>query len=342
MQFRFGVALHFIAENRRINVDIGSLEMQRQTQPKTQSTIDAYERINEGNLRHAELMRERGDLGDLSDRNLLLAMAVADLESRVQPSTDRQYRAAAMFAIESEPGPMDEEALAILMPEMSEVQEERKHLLAQQRSQLLTTLRGSQQRAEHLSERDWQTFLEALKASKNPWGRITALWFACTLITGLRPCEWERAKMQDRTLVVVNAKATNGRAHGPTRTIDLCKANAETIVMLEEFLQIIARHQGTAFADMYNGARNLITKVARDALSFRKRYPTLYTARHAFSSKAKTVFTKQQVAALMGHASSETAPRHYAAARYARGGSPLEVEPSHQDVRAVRLLEAAK
>lgn len=316
--------------------------MQRQTQPKAQSTIDAYKYINRGLLRHAALMQERGDLGDLSDRNMTLAIAVADLEPRVQPSTARQYRAAVKFAIESEPGPLDEEALAILMPEMSEVQEEKQQMLTQLRAALLTELRGSQQRAEYLSERDWQTFLAALNASKNLWGRITALWFACTLITGLRPCEWERAKMQDKTLVVVNAKATQGRAHGPIRTLDLGKADANTVVLLEKFLRIVAAHQGVAFADMYNGVRNLITKVARDVLSPRKRYPTLYTARHAFSSKAKTVFTKQQVAALMGHASSETASRHYAAARHARGGSPLEVEPSHQDIRAVRLLEAAK
>jgi hypothetical protein len=334
--------LHFTFENRRINVHIEDLEMQRQKQLKTQSTIDAYKRINEGNLRHAALMRERGDLGDLTDRNMNLAMAVADLEPRVQPSTARQYRAAAMHAIESEPGPYDGDALQILQPEMTEVQTEHQHMLTLRRTELLTNLRGSQQRAEHLSERDWQIFLAALNASKNPWGRITALWFACTLITGLRPCEWEHAKMKERTLVVSNAKATNGRAHGPTRTLDFGKAGLNTVRLLETFLQIVAEHQGDAFADLYNGARNLITKVARSELTPRKRYPTLYTARHSFSSKAKSEFTKQQVAALMGHASSETAPRHYAVARYARGGCPLEVEPSHQDVRAVRNLEDAK
>ena len=148
--------------------------------------------------------------------------------------------------------------------------------------------------------------------------------------------------MKDRTLVVVNAKATNGRAFGPTRTLDLGKADGETIRLIENFLQIVGEHQGEAFDDMYNGARNLITKVARDSLSSRKKYPTLYTARHSFSSKAKSEFTKRQVAALMGHASPETAPRHYAAARYARGGVPLEVAPSAQDVEAVRAYDVSK
>jgi len=51
--------------------------MQRQSQQKTQETIEAYQRINQGNMKHAALMQERGDLGDLMDHNLLLAMAVS-------------------------------------------------------------------------------------------------------------------------------------------------------------------------------------------------------------------------------------------------------------------------
>lgn len=340
--FRISLPLHFHNESRRINVDMRDFEMQRQNETIAQSTIDAYKRINQGNLRYAALMRARGELGNLTDPNLTLAMAVVDIEPRVQPSTARQYRAAAIFAIKSEPGPFKKEALDILVPEMSEVQAEKQHLLTEQRAELLTELRGSQQRAEHLSERDCEIFMAALDASKNPWGRTGALWFACTLLTGLRPCEWANARMEHKVLKVRNAKVTSGRSHGPTRTLDLCKANPNTMLLLEKFMQIVAAHPGVAFEVMYNGVRNIVTKVARDALSPRRRYPTLYTARHAFSSKAKTEFTKQQVAALMGHASSETASRHYAAARYARGGSPLEVEPSPQDVRAVRLLEDAK
>ena len=316
--------------------------MQLEFVSKTQSTVEAYNRINQGNLRYAALMRERGDMGDVTDRNLMLAIAVADLEPRVQPSTARQYRAAAIYAIKSEPGDCDQYAFQILQPEMTEDETEKQHRLAQLRTELLTELRGSQQRAEHLSDNDWKIFLTALNKSSNPWGPITALWFACTLITGLRPCEWATAKMQDRTLVVFNAKATNGRAFGPSRTLDLCKADANALRLIEAFLKIVAARRGDLYADMYNGARNLITKVARNTLSRRSKYPTLYTARHAFSSKAKTVFSKQEVAALMGHASSETAPRHYAAARHARGGQPLQVEPSVQDVRAVQRLEAVK
>jgi hypothetical protein len=51
-------------------------------------------------------------------------------------------------------------------------------------------------------------------------------YFKAALPTGLRPCEWPRARFGRSNrdgyrwmLVVENAKATNGRAHGPVRTL---------------------------------------------------------------------------------------------------------------------------
>ena len=96
------------------------------------------------------------------------------------------------------------------------------------------------------------------------------------------------------------------------------------------------------YAALYRGARELIADVGRRVLCPRDRYPSLYTARHAFASSAKLTFPQHVVAALMGHASVDTAPRHYAAARFARGGRPLEVDPSPQDVQAVARLQAAR
>lgn len=41
-----------------------------------------------------------------------------------------------------------------------------------------------------------------------------------------------------------------------------------------------------------------------------KKYPTLYSFRYHVTADAKSTFTKQEVAALLGHASDETAGLH--------------------------------
>ncbi|MCA8451381.1 hypothetical protein, partial [Burkholderia vietnamiensis] len=67
----------------------------------------------------------------------------------------------------------------------------------------------------------------------------------------------------------------------------------------------------------------------------RKTYPTLYSARHQFAADAKSSgWTQAEVAALLGHASDDTAARHYARAR--SGQSAIRVAPVGQEIQTVR------
>jgi len=108
------------------------------------------------------------------------------------------------------------------------------------------------------------------------------------------------------------------------------------------FIDTVVGHGPDGYRDLYNGVRNLIRVQARQVFVGRKQYPTLYTARHCFAARAKTTYNREEVAALMGHASIATAGRHYAAAGFARGGRPLDVEPTFADVQAVRRAQAAR
>ncbi|WP_418319061.1 hypothetical protein [Piscinibacter sakaiensis] len=318
------------------------MEMQPEIRTETPETCLSYERIAGVVCRHAERMRQRGDLGTITDRNLAMALAWTDRLPHLQPASARLYRAAVLYAIEQCPGPMDVDALQILTPECSEDETERSHRLGEEREANLTTLRGAQQRAEHLSKEDWHALQRALRASRSAWGTVAADWLVCSRATSLRPCEWPNALLDGAKLKVDNAKATNRRAHGKQRTIDLHLASIELLDLIRSFIRTVGKHQGQDFEHMYNRVRDLIADVSRRTLSKRRRYPTLYTARHMFASAAKTTFSKEGVAALMGHASMETAARHYAAARHARDGFPLEVTPDPHDVAAVRQLQSAK
>ena len=164
----------------------------------------------------------------------------------------------------------------------------------------------------------------------------------CTRVTGLRPCEWQHAVLEGAALKVTNAKSTHKRSHGKHRTIDLHLARKALLDLIESFLGVVKEQQGDQFVALYDRVRDLIADVARRTLSKRRKYPTLYTARHMFASTAKANLSKEEVAALMGHGSIDTAGRHYAAARHARDGFPLEVMPMQQDIEAVKQLNAAK
>ena len=318
------------------------MEMLPETGPGTPKFCLTYERVAQVVQRHVERLRVLDDQWLVTDRNCALALAWLERLPFLQPSSARQYRAAIIYSIKRQPGPMDAQALEILKPEWNEVEAERVAQLDVERKANLKELRGSQQRAEHLPTADWVVLLTSLRASDSQWGTVAANWLVCTRVTGLRPCEWQHAVLDGSALKVTNAKATQQRSHGEQRTIDLHMTKKELVELLGSFLKIVKEQPGDQFEAFYNRVRDLIADVSRRSLSKRKRHPTLYTARHMFASTAKANLSKEGVAALMGHASIDTAGRHYAAARHARGGFPLEVMPAPQDIDAVKQLNAAK
>lgn len=309
---------------------------------KTPDTCAFYKRVAGRLERHAEQMQSRGDLGNLTDLNMRLAMAYRDLEPTVQASTAKIYKLAALSAIALQPSPYDSEAMAILNPEMSPEETERLHHVAETRSATLTVARGAQQKAKHLPPKDWAELLASLVVSKSGAGSLAAIWLTATLATGLRPCEWREAKLVGTDLVVKNAKNTNGRAHSTHRTISLSQLPSEIRAAIQDLLDAVSHISTSDFSEKYNCTRKAIWSTARRIFHGRKSFPTLYTARNCFASRAKATFPKDYVAALMGHASIFTAARHYAPARHAKGQMPLDVEPSFKDVDAVRRASAAK
>lgn len=341
--FCIGACPQFAVLFVRINNHMGGLEMLPSPQSKTPETERAYQKVTQTVLRHAERLEANGDLPAIEDRSIRLAATVLELEVHVQPSTFRQYKAAVLHSISIEPTELSDAAREMLDPEWTEDHTIRQHEIELARKANLTRLVGSQQRADHLSPQDWGILLNALLASKSQYGVAAALWLVAIMEAGLRPCEWASVEVKaPKTLVVRNAKATNGRAHGETRTLSMFRAEAPVWDAISDFLEIVRNAGPEGFQRLYNGSREVIATEGRRALSARKTYPALYTARDHFASRAKSTFTKAAVAALMGHGSIGTAPRHYAPSRHARGGRPLAVQPSPNDVHAVELRRSAQ
>ena len=192
---------------------------------------------------------------------------------------------------------------------------------------------GEKQVEPRTSAKKLKTFrhedlMKLVESLVNAGELLAAAWMRGGFVTGLRPCEWQRSRLVGNQLIVQNAKATNGRVH-----------SNERIVLISDFRELhnidALCHQlaGQDFEKKRRHVARAIGKHAKTLWPRAKKLPTLYSARHGFSAEAKAIFSREEVAALMGHASIETAGRHYARRRIARGF--LKVRPTSADVAAV-------
>jgi hypothetical protein len=253
--------------------------------------------------------------------------------------TWRQYKAAVVYVLEVEKeknfDPIAHEALEALLPVDVE-------------GCVPATRKTSGSKLKKFPNKDYKKLMQALDDHPSPWSMDLKRWLTAGLLTGLRPREWGQAKMIMRdgepALLVTNAKATNQRAHGPTRTIMLGG-------LYDQEREIIKQHveRATQFAKVgqfqnrfYQGCAATLAKTARRI--WRKReagYVTLYSARHQFSADAKASgLLPEELAALMGHAVDTTATKHYG--KKTAGIEMLRVRPDPKEVAKVRSVLKAR
>lgn len=150
------------------------------------------------------------------------------------------------------------------------------------------------------------------------WSQLARSWLLAGLITGLRPIEWADAEMLEvdgePALRVVNAKQTQGRAHGYDRILLLGSLGIEYLAALERHIDLVQRavRACSGYEHMYNALRLFVHHTVRRCWTRRAQYPTLYSLRHQFSANLKSAgYSRAEIAALMGHGSDATAGFHY-------------------------------
>ena len=165
-------------------------------------------------------------------------------------------------------------------------------------------------------------------------------WLEATRITGLRPGEWEFAKLREKrgkqVLKIKNAKATNGRGNGKDRSLDLTDLSPGEMEVLQDMVQMLEGYAAEiGFHQLQKAVSDYMYAATRSCFGKRKKYPALYSMRHQFSADAKmSGSSKAEVAALMGHGSDATAGTHYAPK--ASGNSTIKVAPLVSEVKRVR------
>lgn len=193
---------------------------------------------------------------------------------------------------------------------------------------------------KRLPSRDFQKLTDHLRQGGGKWHAPLCDWVVSGMLTGLRPLEWAHADLvwigSERALSVRNAKATNGRAHGKTRTILLGGLAAEELETIERHLNRAKTWDGMGqYPDFYEGCSQTINYVCRKLWPRRSKHITLYSCRHQFSANAKASgFSREEIAAMMGHAVDTTATRHYG--RKVAGEELLRVRAVPEEVERVR------
>lgn len=248
-------------------------------------------------------------------------------------TTWRQYKAAVVYSLEQEvaktKSAMAQEALEALLPVDVE-------------GCVAKTRKTSGSKLKRFPARDYRALVQWMRQHPGQWHADLERWLTVSLLTGLRPQEWAHAIMKgaggNASLLIENAKATNQRAHGPTRTLLLDGLTDSERELIATHLQRCQEWEKSGqFKSFYHGCSATLTRLGRLLWPARQQYPTLYSTRHQFSADAKASgFLREELAAMMGHAVDDTATKHYG--RKVAGHNMVRVRPDPAEVARVRQV----
>lgn len=219
----------------------------------------------------------------------------------------------------------------------------------------------SSRKKKSVTEREEELIVQYLTdTSKDSfWSRPTLAFFKAIMATGLRPEEWQNSVLLTEpnpqfefetypVLRVRNAKQTNGRAHGEYRHLMLDDLDVQDLLYVRLALQYAnpksnqgwTTQEGKAgsWHDYYDFLRAHLYRVTCKLFPTCGRRVTIYSCRHQFIANLKKAkFSKEDIAAIVGHSTDETATIHYGRAKYGRSKKGLP-KPNPNEVKLIRLV----
>ncbi|WP_404666884.1 hypothetical protein [Roseateles asaccharophilus] len=222
-----------------------------------------------------------------------------------------------------------------------------------------TSTRTSGRRAKSVTEDAFQAVIKCVMKSRSEFASILSTWMLLGSRIGLRPHEWGQAEVIHSTaaevgdtaekregplpyLRVTNSKTTNGRSHGKYRHMNLAGVDAELVAVVGDFAALMTSvTQAGDYDRIYEGCRKLLFRINSNLnRKNKKRWVQLYSPRHQFSSNAKQVLSREELAAVMGHATNKTAGEHYGRRISATG--TLGPRPIASEIARVRVVRHAQ
>lgn len=309
---------------------------------RTEKTEDAYRK------RAAQLANAAAKKADRRLSPTELAQNLIARRPELAPSTFRQNRAAITFMMNevalNQPAldPQTRAAIAILKDVESVERPDD------------GVPRTSAQKQKRLDD-DLDRIRHGALATTSPNASALVDCLTVGSLTGARLVEWPTAKFGPCSdpdyawqLTLVNGKHSNGRAHGETRVLRWEWLPEDLVAQTKAW--IFAAREAAAngcYDTLISTLESLMRRVTKQLFPKRQRRPTLSSARHAATARWKMNYVVSArlpedkelglaiVAALLGHATDETATRHYARAGEAGGRFPTPT-PDPEEVARVR------
>jgi hypothetical protein len=294
-------------------------------------TEDTKAKYIKRSLQLVNRIKKELNVTDLDPRQIVVWLK--DYKSNINPQTWRQYKNAIIYFLETT-GLFEDQASIEAIEYLKGINSD---------GTARHTGKTSSLKLKKITIEDWQKLDDYLKSKDRKWHDELRVWLRASIVTGLRPIEWKNTELVrdgiNYSLRIKNAKNTNGRAHGPTRTLLLTYVTQDDLIKIKTHLNNIKTFVGMdEYEFFYNGCYIALYKACRKCWPKRKRHITLYSTRHQFSANAKSSgMSKVEVAALMGHAVDTTAGEHYG--RKQAGNEGLAVEPIKEDVSRVRHVD---
>lgn len=235
-------------------------------------------------------------------------------------STWRLMRASYRHLLASmvENGALTQERLAQIEKQISVAKGKKKVDLSRSTSGL---------RKKSITDEEYQALEKEIVDSNYLWGDGLLLWVRASLVTGLRPNEWETAKFDvvdgRDVLLVNNFKHNEERTHGPTRTFLRSSFSEGDVSHIDEHLAFRDKIvEMGVYDNYYRGCRDLLRYINGKLWPKRLKNINLYTGRHQFSANAKSTKTisGKERAVMMGHKSTKTSAEGYGKARCSNNG----------------------
>lgn len=173
-------------------------------------------------------------------------------------------------------------------------------------------------------------------------------FFVSCLLTGMRPSEWGQCDLKilgepdnnsvdGLEIVVQNAKASNGRSHGPSRTLRFKTLSEQERGGLIHHWRLAKQHadDGT-FPDFQRRCSDKIRYAASKLWPNKRKRISLYSTRHQSMANGKASgLPKNVIAAMHGHATDRTASEHYGRKQFGKAGR-VYAEVPEEEVARVR------
>lgn len=266
---------------------------------------------------------------DLDVRQLVVWLV--EKKPSIARTTWRQYKSSVVYYLENYPD----------IQSATEALEYLKEITSY--GALSYTERTSSLKLKKITYEDWSKLDAYLSQKNQKWHEQLRYWLRASIITGLRPIEWKNAILfqheNELALKIQNAKSTNGRSHGPTRTLLLKSLSDDDLKAIKGHLNNVRTFVGMDEYDyFYRGCSLALYKSCRRCWPRRKKHITLYSTRHQFSANAKSSgFSRPEIAAMMGHAVDITAIIHYG--KKTAGNENLGVIPLEDEVQKIRQID---